>query len=319
MRTYKTGRMPEGWMFLTLIILIFTGCERFPPSEFELGQVKLGSAYDLYVQGEYAYVTHNEGLSIINISDLTDPEEVALVSTNEAAFGILVEEEIAYLGAGNDKFKIIDVKDKKNPKLIAELDIPGSSYGILKNMQMLYVSTWEGMFVCVDITDLSSPIIRSTIDCDGHGTSLAYRNELVYFTNPQKGLQLIDVKDPDDPVLGTTIPATSDAWDIQMKDSFIFLGRHRSGFSCIKINNDSTFSTIYSRDNGGEVYGIFKDGDRLYSADLQNGLEIWETSSSGQATLHTTLQEYSPHDVFIDQGLIFLADQDRSFVILDVP
>lgn len=56
----------------------------------------------------------------------------------------------------------------------------------------------------------------------------------------------------------------------------------------------------------------------LYSADLQNGLEVWEIGNSNNPDLSITLAEYSPHDVVVHNGYVFLADHDRSFVILDI-
>ena len=65
------------YLALGLLLAIYS-CERFPPSEFETGNVNLGSAYDLYVEGEYAYVTCNDGVAII---DFSHPEQPDLIET----------------------------------------------------------------------------------------------------------------------------------------------------------------------------------------------------------------------------------------------
>ena len=307
-------------IFLSLAISLLPACkESFPPSEFEIGHVDFGSAYDLYIDSGYAYVTHNGGLSLVSLSDLSRPQETATVSCSEAAFGILVENDIAFLGSGGSKnLKIIDVSDKHNPEILSTLNIPGAIYGIAKNSNTLFLSNWDGNLIIVDISELNAPTIVSTLDCQGNGSDLAYHNQHIYYANPKKGLQVINVQDPSLPVMGSTVPSTGGAWDIHLHEGMIFLGRHNLGFTCLRIENDTTISRLFAKDNGGEVYGIFHDGNSLYSADLVNGLEVWEVSDSNQASLITTLQEYSPHDIVVKNDIVFLADQDRSFVILEI-
>jgi len=301
------------------MLLIGGSCEKFPPSEYEIGQIDLGSAYDLCVDGDYAYVTYNEGLSILDISEKSDPQEIAVVKTSEAAFGILVEGGVAFLGSsGSENLKIINLDDRHHPEVMSSLSIPGTIYGIAKSNNLLFLSTWEGEFVTVDISDFHGPVILSNIECQGNGADLAYYKQQIYYANSQKGLQLIDVEDPEVPGIGITVPSTRAAWDIHIVDRFIYLGKHNQGFDCIEIKDDSSYATLYSKNNGGEVYGIYREGDLLYSADLQNGLEVWDIGNSNNPDLSITLSEYSPHDVVVHNGYVFLADQDRSFVILDI-
>lgn len=157
-------------LFLVLAFLLsLPGCsEKFPPSEFETGQIFLGSAYDIQVEGSYSYVTTNRGLVIIDISDPARPEEIVTYETDEAAFGILVEADVAYLGSGQvESLIILDVGDKNNPRLVSSLDIPGTVYDIQKDSAHLYISTVQGVFYIIDITELTSPVIAFELDCSG--------------------------------------------------------------------------------------------------------------------------------------------------------
>jgi hypothetical protein len=304
-----------------MVAVVLTGCSKkdFPPSAYETGHIDFGAAYDLFVQGDYAYVTHNDGMSIVHIADKIRPVEVAMVKTNESALGILVENEIAYLGSGgNENLKIIDVSDKDHPEVISKLTISGPVYGIVKNSNTLFLSTWNGYLFVVDISDLQIPFIISELNCQGNGSDLVYVDQMIYYANAQKGMQRIDVTDLESPVLRSTVPSTSGAWDMYAHGGSLFLGRNRMGFSSFEIKADKTLAQRFTRDNGGEVYGISQEGNTLYVADLVNGLELWDISNPTQPFLVTTVEEYSPHDIAVVNGIIYLADQDRSFVILDI-
>ena len=105
---------------------------------------------------------------------------------------------------------------------------------------------------------------------------------------------------------------------MDLENGFLYLGKHNQGFSIYEIEEDNSLNLIYSLRSGGEVYGIAQEGDFLYMADLQDGAEVWDISDKTHPELMLTVDEYSPHDIAVDNGFIFLADQDRSFVILEI-
>jgi len=306
-------------LYLSMIILfamVSSRCEdeKFPPSSYEIGQITLACSYDLYVENDYAYVTHNHGMGIIDIGMVSDPNQVASNITNKGSFGILVENGIAYLGSADGNLSLIDVDDRSNPIILSELEIPGAIYSICRKDTVLFLSTWSGYLHIINITDNDSPEVITSYDCQGNGTNLAYHNDVIYYANAQKGLQIIDVSDLNSPSVISAASHSSAAWDIKIKDGFLYLGRHGSGFTIYEIDEDNSLTYISSRNNGGEVYGICQDGNELYIGDLQQGVEVWDISNKGNPTLVQTIDEYAPHDIEVHNGYIYLADQDSNDV-----
>ncbi len=300
------------------LLLILNSCEEFPPSEFEIGNVVLDCAYDVFIEGEYAYVTHNGGLAIINISNPDRPDLASTIETGESATGILVENGIAYLGSGGrNNLKIIDVNDGYHPVILSSIDVPGVSSGLAKNEHHLFLSTWDGSLITVSIEDMDSPRVISTLNCEGDGKDITLKGNIAYYANAQKGIQIIDVADPYNPEILSVVEGSYGAFDIHMEDAYLFLGRHNRGFSIFGIEDDHSLSKIYSGSNGGEAWGISREGDRLYIGDLQEGVEIWDVSILEKPEIIETIAEYAPHDLVFSNGKIFLADQDRDFVIIE--
>ena len=61
----------------------------------------LGEAYDICVEGDYAYVvSFEEGLAIIDISDPTNPGTPVYEDTTEEAFGVYVKGDYVYAAVG---------------------------------------------------------------------------------------------------------------------------------------------------------------------------------------------------------------------------
>jgi len=296
--------------------VIIAGCEKFPPSDYEVGHLKLGSAYEICVDDEYAYVSTNKGLAIIDKSNPSKPDLMSIVNTNGTSLGALYENNIIYAG-GEACVKIINVESRSKPVTLSSINTPGNICGIQKQGNTLFMAANNGRLVIVDIQDVQTPQIVSVIDCKGSGTDIAVVNNYVYFANAQTGLQIIDVSDIQAPELLSEVPGTYGAWDIHVDNGYLFLGKHRLGFSIFRIEADDSLSEIFSGTNGGEAYGIFRYEESLYIADLVDGVEIWDIIDMEEPVIIETMDEYSPHDLVVSDGKIYVADQDRHFVIID--
>jgi len=59
------------------------------------------------------------------------------------------------------------------------------------------------------------------------------------------------------------------------------------------------------------------DSKYVWVGDLQEGIEIYDISNPRSPVLVTQDQRFAPHDIFFDDDYVYLADQDRGFVILE--
>ena len=67
-----------------------TACSSTPTSPLEISQLSLGAAYDVYVEGERAYVSNNRGIAIIDIGNIHGPRRTTLLTENSSS-GIKVD------------------------------------------------------------------------------------------------------------------------------------------------------------------------------------------------------------------------------------
>ncbi|MBI4130653.1 hypothetical protein HY468_05020 [Candidatus Roizmanbacteria bacterium] len=96
----------------------------------QYGQVTLaGTGNSIFVRGDYAYVTINSSSTQLQILDVSDPENLSIVSslslTNVGGRDVYVNETgtrayavMAY-SSSNPEFFIVDITDKGNPQLIS--------------------------------------------------------------------------------------------------------------------------------------------------------------------------------------------------------
>lgn len=307
----------EHLIIFLFIIQISCIKESFISSVYEIANVDSGSAYEVVVNGDYAYVANNSGVSVIDISNPGKLQKITSLTTDEAAFGIYISENILFVGAdGNKNLFAFDINMVENPVLKSSLTLQGPVNGISLNNSVLYVSTLNGFFSVIDVSDIVSMKIISTLDCKGQGNDLTFFQDYIYYANSNKGLQIIDVKEPENPEIVRTVNNTSGAWDIAIHDNYLFLSKHKYGFNILSLENPSSPEIIASANSPGEDYGITVNSEYLFVADLQYGVEVWDYSDISCPSLIETIGEYEPHDIATQENFIFLADQQRHFVIL---
>ena len=84
---------------------------------FNIGSNDVGDVWDSHVDGSYIYLANfSSGISIVDISDKTNPTEVGSLATT-GAYDIFYLNDHLYVADYTSGMRIIDVSDKTNPTL----------------------------------------------------------------------------------------------------------------------------------------------------------------------------------------------------------
>jgi hypothetical protein len=149
----------------------------------------LNTATALYVSGKYAYVLGkaDDALSIIDVSNPTNPIEVAALIRGGATIGlddptgIYVSGRYAYVAsqAGDGSMSIIDVLDPLNPVEVGIIQdaVAGGNASVLGGAQAVYVlgryayvsSYANSSLTIVDVSNASNPFEISYIQDESKG------------------------------------------------------------------------------------------------------------------------------------------------------
>ncbi|MEK7812222.1 MAG: hypothetical protein AAB296_00550, partial [Candidatus Desantisbacteria bacterium] len=92
----------------------------------------VGSAQDIYVVGNYAYVAAGEmGLQIFDISNPYNPKLIGGFDSSGSAQGVFVRGNYAYLADGVKGLRVVNITDPKSPKETGGL-APRNPQGVKK-------------------------------------------------------------------------------------------------------------------------------------------------------------------------------------------
>jgi hypothetical protein len=297
--------------------LLLLSCSGSPTSPLEIGQLSLGAAYDVFVNGGTAFVSNNDGVAILDIIDIRNPRRVATIqesSSGGAVAGFHVSNDTLFAYGAN--FSMYDLEDINDPRLFSRYSGRAFISGARKQGDYVYLSYMNGGLDVIDFRDPANPSSIGFASSAGQVNDLAIIGTFAFVANSSTGLEMFDIGNPAAPQRVGVVAGTAGAWDIHMDQQLLYLGCHRYGIKVLDISDPSAPTVLGSFDNGGETYGVFAVGTRLYSVDLVEGVEVLDVSSPENPTLIMADGNYHPHDLFSDGLHLFLADQDRHFVVL---
>jgi len=86
-----------------------------------------GAVYDVFVQGNYAYLCAVGVLVILDISAPAHPTKVGYIALPDLAYGVHVSGSYAYVADGSSGLRVIDVSSPSNPREAGFYDTVGES------------------------------------------------------------------------------------------------------------------------------------------------------------------------------------------------
>ena len=180
------------------------------PSYIDSGDVVLSAD-----KSKIFSVDFDNGLRLINISDLNNPTITDVMSGNMQLVTISADNKRLFIKLRRVHeylLSIVDISDINNPVEISQTSVSDfDNMQLSKDETKLYVSFSDydknGLRV-IDITDATQPVIGAEINTAGIATDLVLSEDeqTAYMTDARGGLQIIDISDSSDfKLLGTHI------------------------------------------------------------------------------------------------------------------
>ncbi|MHA1941197.1 MAG: LVIVD repeat-containing protein [Candidatus Hodarchaeales archaeon] len=116
--------MKKKLLFITgSLLVVFTVFLTLILPQLSLG---LNVGYDVVVQDNFAYISGNEGVDVINIADPIDPTKIVELQSPDGAFGLSITNDYLFIASDSDGLEIFDINDPVNVVKIGEYNDGGS-------------------------------------------------------------------------------------------------------------------------------------------------------------------------------------------------
>jgi hypothetical protein len=319
-----------------------------PQKPESIGFLDQKGVEDVYLGEEYVYLASgDQGFQVVNIEEPTKPFFV-LSRVTPNALSIAGRDNLVFVADENLGLQIFDITDRLNPQRVSslrelkvsQLDLEGS---------LLYAATGEGGMILLDISNPYSPeIINSFVDypvydilvkdemiylaCGNRGMVILEQSgpgqwqELSHYLSDDArmirlwedyamiadglgGLQAVDISRPSDPQYFGTYRG-SEIKALAMADDYALL----ADISGLKVVRTYLFGQSFVQQNWttpGRAYGVVADGNRLWVADRQGGVSVYEAASPERMDENSLLRNFASdfaEDFMVKDDLLYIAD-----------
>ena len=318
----------QGKLVMSLILVMFIWMSLFTSriyaQTFELDMIedlRINVGYAIDIEGNYAFVADNDGVSIIDITDPTNVILTKLLNLPSAAFGIQVIDGIAFVACSTSGFYIINITDIYNPVVLSHNTLTGTAVRVFIQGNLAFISDYFNGLTIYDISSKSNPTEESFYYVSGSIWYTVSKDDIAYTANSELGIEVLNISDPTTPVRLSILPSTVSSTHLSIHENKLFVGRHGNGLKIFNISNPSspTLMGSYYDSDGGEELGL--DGNDTYLAVADNfGIELFDIESLPTITKLAEYRENvgAAHDVIMKDNFIYAVDGLTGFFVLEI-
>jgi hypothetical protein len=239
-----------------------------------------GSVTAVTIDANYAYIGEGAGLTILDISNPSQPQQVARLPLPRVVEDVQIVENYAYVAMGDAGLQIVDVNEPTNPTL-------------------------SGNYIPLDTS------IAYT-----HG--LYVIDTYAYLAVGNSGLQIIDVRNPNNPTLvGIYIGTGNTIGNVYVMGSYAYLAAHSGGLEIVDVSNPAmptlvaSYDVFYASDVFvTTIYAYIIDDNNLRIVDISN--------PTMPTTIGSTYISGHPSSLHIDGNYAYVASGSTGLQIVDI-
>lgn len=291
----------------------------------------LGSYFDpptarsVSVDDHYLYLANGSGgLEIYRMDNPASPQLERKINVLGYANGISAKFPYIYLSEGIAGVSVTDTRDSQASSTQKYFDLENVSWNVTVHNHIAYVSSSEQGLTTFDVSSPMHPVFlgktvsRKEQGIGGGGVymlNLAVQYPRVYITGITGDLHVYNVSDPRKPVLEKTFSSVT-GMDIAVKKDMAYIAGFRSGVQVVNLKNSRDIATYPT---GGRPVGLHLEGERLFVADFDKGLLVYDVSNPKSLTLERTYKtKGNAREVFVKGNYAYVADWDKGLTVIDL-
>ncbi len=273
------------------------------------------------IEGGYAFISGNEGLCSVDISDPEHPRELDAISLPHSAYHVFVSKGYAYLTGFSQYFMIVNVMDPDSLFLVSSLLPDYDEYQVhctyVRN-EILYIVGCHN-FGILDVTNKLDPVEISHVRLptgDTRGLWIEENQAFVPdFDHPI--LRIFDITNPYAPVsLTSDSLSTLGTYFLKSADSFVYMtGGNPRYLRVVDATNPVHPISVDSLTAFPESRSLFINNNHLFVASWQRGLYIYNIMDRAHPAAEGYF-ESNCYSVAADDNYIYIPCNGDTLLVL---
>ena len=337
-----------GFIILICIIAVtLTAQLARADSIVRVGALECDAPRDVKVRNNYAYLAASSSFAIVDVSNPSMPIITAYSNNSSWAHagGVYVEDTLAFLNMGGGfRFVIANIA---NPDTIIPVGYcsciqsnspPPWGVGIRDTVGFMAGGD-EGLWI-FNISDITHPTLIEKFDTSGHLFDFFIKDTLLYAADSDS-LLIFNIADPSNVSIIGALSVSEGVYDVYVDSIYAYLaclssyGGHNGKMKIVNISNPGSPQFIGEGLFNGDGHGIFVNNGYVYvaaqdwwqppqksegKADVEGGVRIFKPENPSNPTFLCGYDTPgNPHELYVQNDLIFVADYDSLQILRHIP
>jgi hypothetical protein len=227
----------------------------------------ISSPRTIFTQGNYAYITDNGALQILDISNPVSPIIVSTTGVNPYAVAIYVQGNYAYiLGTpASNTLQVLNISNPTYPVIVATVALVVTN-GWTIYVQGNYAYVGGDSLAIFNISNPSNPIIVDNLITGGSNRSIYVQGNYAYVVNNgNNNLQIYNISNPTSPVSLGSVATGGSPYSVYVQGNYAYVANYGSGtLQIINISNPSSPVSVYSLGGISSPQSVYVQGRYAY-------------------------------------------------------
>ncbi len=254
----------------------------------------LGSARDLVVEGNFAYVavgqSGNHKLQAFSVSDPETPVSTGWCTIPGYPHGVAKSGTYVFVAQSQFGVQSVRVTDPYDPIPVDATTTNDWAEGIAVDGDHAFVADGNAGLSVVDISDPLDLDTVANLDPGGYALGVAVAGQYAYLAAGSDGLHIVDISSPTAPALMGSCPLPGTARDVFVSGQLAYVATGTDGIQIVDISNPADPSVSTAIDTAGDAKGAFLSGHHVYAADGDAGLQVIDVDPEGFNTADNLVQ-----------------------------
>lgn len=274
---------------------------------FEQASTIAGPADLVEASGRYGYIAADRTLTIVDISNPTNPQRLGSYEFPERIWGFTVIESLVYVAADFFGLGILDVSEPMTPKLLGSVKTPGQAKNVDVSGTTAVLADHMSGVDLVDVSNLEHPMALGSIYLDGYGRDVTAHGSLVYAVDNPSGFYVVDLSEKDVWEPMSAIHSAMEPRFVEAENNVaILLGQGALQVYDISTPTEPVHQSSYQ--TPGRAIRVELEGSMAYLADGKEGLLVMDLTNPTEPQTAGTYPTAQPvRDVAIAKDVVLLA------------
>ncbi|MBI5207458.1 MAG: IPT/TIG domain-containing protein [Candidatus Firestonebacteria bacterium] len=249
--------------------------DAFQPMRF-IGSLTTNTVINkVFINGNYAYLTDNSKLYIVDIKNISLPHIIGELFLPERPISLYAFNELVYIGYEKKDAQIASVKKPEKPQIIWQFNSV-KAYDFMIVDKYLYIASGKNGFFIFDNNNPQTPLLINNFKVSGFVSSLYAENNFIFLAAGKEGIQIYESSNKNNAVFLLKIDIPNEIKYLYKNNNYLY-SMSNNEIVMFDVSNISSPKPIKRWASDSKLNKLIASNENLYVIDLAGDFQVLAT------------------------------------------